>query len=79
MPLNLPLTLITTPPPLRSDRVTIRDKDQEHKEEEEKEKVARMQNERRKKESVKLVAAAIASELQKEQGGQERLVGPALA
>ena len=53
----------------RCDRITIRDKEQESKEEEEKQKMAGMQTKLRKEQTRKLVAEAITSELQKEQGG----------
>ena len=54
----------------RSDRITIRDKEQESKDEEHKQRIAEMQNKLRKDQTRKLVAEAIASELQKEQGGE---------
>ena len=67
-----PLTIMASLPfPVlpRCDRITIRDKEQVSKDEEEKQKMAEMQTKLRKEQTRKLVAEAIASELQKEQGG----------
>ena len=53
----------------RSDRVTLKDQEELEAEERRKEKDKRMAAEKRKKQSTKMVADAIAQELQKEQGG----------